>query len=412
MEKPFTAMEMTSNSLKLIVGYELDGRAIVLDTLAMPLAEAVINGQLTNPQVAAQATLKLVDQVKNDLGFQVTDAVIAVPPIGLEVYVVDKTTNIVSPMGKIEKIDIQNVISLVRNEPVGTDKEIVGIVADLFLLDQGRAFSNPPIGDTSSTLTLHAKIHVLPKNIVDGYRKAVTLAGLKIRRIVVAPYAAAEVVKGYKEMPEDYILFDYGARFSTVSFIGGHQLYSTNFIHKGSDFLTEALASGLKISFNEANKLKEVYGIDHRQLSYKGIISSIVDENGKTVDYTIDSINEILEKALAEYADDVNRCLNELLANYDDTFRTLPVVVIGGGARLNGLFPVLDQYLAPHQVLSFTPKAMGGRTGAFTTVLGLIKIANKFKTSFEEEKRPIATVTREETSDKKKKSFSATEDEL
>ena len=30
--------------------------------------------------------------------------------------------------------------------------------------------------------------------------------------------AAAEVVKGYKEMPADYVLFDFGARFSTISF--------------------------------------------------------------------------------------------------------------------------------------------------------------------------------------------------
>ena len=411
VEKPFTALEMTSSAVKLIVGYELDGRAIVLDTLTMPLADVVINGQLTNPGVAAQAILKLTEQVKSDLGFQVTDVVIALPPIGLEVFVVDKTTNIVSPVGKIEKIDIQNVISLVRNELVGADKEIVGIVADVFLLDQGRAFSNPPLGDTSNTLTLHAKIHVLPKTIVDGYRKAVQMANLKIRRIVVAPYAAAEVVRGYKEMPEDYILFDCGARFSTVSFIGGFQLYSTTYIHKGSDSLTEALAYGLKISFNEANKLKEIYGIDHRQVSYKGIIANVVDENGKRLDYTVDVINDILEKALSEYADDVNRAINDLLTSYDESFKNLPVVVTGGGARLNGLYPVLAQYLAPHKVILFSPKAMGARNGSFTTVLGLIKIANKFKGSYEDEKRPIATVSREEPKEKKKV-FNATEDEL
>ncbi|MCX5774817.1 MAG: hypothetical protein NTV44_00320 [Firmicutes bacterium] len=84
MEKPFTALEMTSSAVKLIVGYELDGRAIVLDTLTMPLADVVINGQLTNPGVAAHAILKLTEQVKSDLGFQVTDVVIALPPIGLK----------------------------------------------------------------------------------------------------------------------------------------------------------------------------------------------------------------------------------------------------------------------------------------------------------------------------------------
>mgnify|MGYP001766189107 CR=1 FL=1 len=410
-----TAIELTSSAVKLIVGYELDGRAVVLDSLTMPMNDgAVFNGEVVDPGAASAAISKLLKQASNDLNFPITEVSLAVPPIGLEVYVVDKNQTCVGTTPKISKTDIQNVIGQVRNENVGEQNEIIGLVPECFVIDQGRAFSNPPINEESKNITLHAKIHVLPKKVIDGYRKAAEFAHVRVRKMVVAPYAAAEVVKGYKEMPSDYVLFDFGARFSTISLIGDFQLYGSTYLHKGSDHLTETLASGLKISYNEATKLKEIYGIDHSPSSYKGVIAGLVDENGKTLNYTVDNVNAVLEKAVSDYAEDVHRCINDLLSGYDESFRNLPVVVTGGGARLSGLAPILEQYLAPHPVIFFSSKAMGARNSAYTNVLGVIKIVNKYRNAFDEEKRMVTPVERVQTSTpkEKKKGYDAFEDEL
>ena len=78
------------------------------------------------------------------------------------------------------------------------------MIPETYILDQGRSFTLPPIGISSSTLSMIAKVHTLPNKI--PYQTALNSGEINVKRLVVAPFAAAKLLASYSDIPTDYIL--------------------------------------------------------------------------------------------------------------------------------------------------------------------------------------------------------------
>lgn len=397
MKKTVAAIEFGSKKLKLVVGYELDGKVYVLYALTKPYGHIVESGSITDQQQLAQSIIdvKQIADPSAKLKISISEALLSLPPYGLEIFQTKQVTTVISDEGKIGNLDIRNIYALIKNGALPLDNQLIDVAPERYILDQGRTFIRPPLGESSSTLTVYAKVHTLPKRISGEYKAALAAGGLSIKRSVVAPFAACELLGTYEDIPGDYILVDIGSNMTTVSFIGDKVLYASRFFEWGGDHITERIIESFNINEASAEKYKITYGIDKREMNFKAPICETDDGEGNSIKHYTDELNAIIKAELDVFVKQLNLAIDDLLKGYDNSAKSLPMILVGGGAKLNGLIEYLEPKVQSESVKVVTPRSLGARNPTFTNCLGMIIANTKYPNVYDETHPRVGQLTRE-----------------
>ena len=397
MDKPIAAIELGSKKLKLVVGYEIDGKVYVLYTLTKPYGHSIEGGNFVDPNRVSQ-TIESVREFTDPsakLKLNITDVLLCIPPYGLGVYQTRQVTTVVTEDSKISNLDIKNIYALIRNSAYPlNDKALVDVVPESFTLDQGRIFARPPLGEMSSTLTVSAKVQTLPKLLVDNYQNVLSNGGMVSRRNVISSLAATELIASYEGTPNSYILVDIGSNTTTVSFIGNNALYGSTHFNWGGDNITEKIIEIFNINEADAEKYKIMYGIDNREMNFKAPICVTDDGTGVEVHHTNDELNAIIKGELDIFVKYLNEAVDQVVSQHDRTYRSFPMLLIGGGAQLNGLVNYITPKVLSETVDVITPKTLGARNPTFFNCLGMILTHAKYLNLNDEAHPKVGTVTR------------------
>ena len=398
MEKPVAAVEFGSKKLKLVVGYELDGQVYVIYSLVRPYGHIIENGDIIDPTRIIQS----IKEIRNfsdpsaQLKMNIGEVLLALPPYGLKIFTCQTMTTVVGEDGRISATDIRNVHSQIRNSPLPNGNSLIDIVPAFYELNQGRRFTNPPLGEASTIIKIAAMVHTLPKRIPEAYDAVVAPAGVVVKRNIVASYGGSLLIGSYTDMPDNYILVDIGSMVTTVSLVGEKRLYGSTYFSWGGDKITERIIETFNISEADAEKYKVTYGIDKREMNFKAPVCRSFDEDGNEIKHYTDELNEIIKNELSIFVKDLNASTEELLKEYEIQSRNLPMILIGGGAQLNGLKEFIEPKVQSDSVQIVVPRNLGARDATFTNVLGLI-LANQTNPSVYDETHPrVGQVTRDE----------------
>lgn len=397
MEKPIAAIELGSKKLKLVVGYEIDGKVYVLYTLVKPYGHAIEAGQFVDANAVSQtiASVREFTDPAAKLKLNINDVLLCIPPYGLGIYQTRQVTTVVTEDSKISNLDIKNIYALIRNSAYPlNDKALVDVIPESFTLDHGRIFARPPMGESSSTLTVSAKVQTLPKELVDNYQIVLTNGGMISRRNVVASLAATELVSSYENMPTSFILVDIGSNITTVSFVGNNALYGSTFFNWGGDNITERIIESFNINEADAEKYKIMYGIDAREMNFKAPICTTDDGTGHEVHHFNDELNEIIKEELNIFVKYLNDAVNDIVAQHDKSYRSFPMLLIGGGAQLNGLVEFITPKVMSETVEIVSPQTLGARNPTFFNCLGMILTHSKYMNLNDEAHPKVGQVTR------------------
>ncbi len=397
MEKPIAAIELGSKKLKLVVGYEIDGKVYVLYTLVKPYGHAIEAGAFVDPNKVSQ-TIESVREFTDPsakLKLNITDVLLCIPPYGLGIYQTRQVTTVVTEDSKISNLDIKNIYALIRNSAYPlNDKALVDVIPESFTLDHGRIFARPPLGESSSTLTVSAKVQTLPKLLVDNYQNVLSNGGMISRRNVIAPLAAAELIASYPGMPSSYILVDIGSSVTTVSFVGNNALYGSTFFNWGGDNITEKIIESFNINEADAEKYKIMYGIDNREMNFKAPICTTDDGTGHEVHHMNDELNAIIKGELDIFVNYLKEAVNEVVSQHDKTYSSFPMLLVGGGSELNGLVNYITPKVMSETVQVVSSKTLGARNPTFFNCLGMILTHSKYLNLNDEAHPKVGQVTR------------------
>ena len=397
MEKPIAAIELGSKKLKLVVGYEIDGKVYVLYTLVKPYGHAIEAGNFVDPNRVSQtiASVREFTDPSAKLKLNISDVLLCIPPYGLGIYQTRQVTTVVTEDSKISNLDIKNIYALIRNSAYPlNDKALVDVVPESFTLDHGRIFARPPLGESSSTLTVSAKVQTLPNLLVENYQTVLSNGGMVARRNVIAPLAATELIASYEDMPHNFILVDIGSNVTTVSFIGNNALYGSTYFSWGGDNITEKIIESFNINEADAEKYKVMYGIDNREMNFKAPICTTDDGTGHEVHHFNDELNEIIKGELDIFVKYLNDAVNDIVAQHDKSYRSFPMLLIGGGAQLNGLVNYITPKVLSETVTVVTSKTLGARNPTFFNCLGMILTHSKYLNLNDEAHPKVGQVTR------------------
>ena len=397
MDKPIAAIELGSKKLKLVVGYEIDGQVYVLYTLTKPYGFCIEGGNFVDANKVAE-TIKSIREFTDPsakLKLNISDVLLCLPPYGLGIYQTRQVTTVVTEDSKISNLDIKNIYALIRNSAYPlNDKALVDVVPESFTLDHGRIFARPPRGESSSTLTVSAKVQTLPSVLVDNYQTVLANGGMVSKRNVISSLAATELVCSYPNMPSSFILVDIGSNITTVSFVGNGALYGSTFFEWGGDNITERIIEKFNINEADAEKYKIMYGIDYREMNFKAPICTTDDGSGHDVHHYNDELNTIIKSELDIFVEQLNDSINEIVAQHDKSYRSFPMMLVGGGAELNGLVQYITPKVMSETVEVVKPKTLGARNATFTNCLGAILTYSKYPNLNDESHPRVGVLSR------------------
>ena len=403
MDKPIAAIELGSKKLKLVVGYEIDGKIYVLYTLTKPYGNCIEGGNFVDANKVAETigSIREFTDPSAKLRLNISDVLLCLPPYGLGIYQTRQVTTVVTEDSKISNLDIKNIYALIRNSAYPlNDKALVDVVPESFTLDHGRIFARPPMGESSSTLTVSAKVQTLPSVLVDNYQTVLANGGMVSRRNVISSLAATELICSYPNMPSSFILVDIGSNVTTVSFVGNGALYGSTFFEWGGDNITERIIEKFNINEADAEKYKIMYGIDYREMNFKAPICTTDDGTGHDVHHYNDELNTIIKGELDIFVEQLNDAINEIVAQHDKSYRSFPMMLVGGGAELNGLVQYITPKVMSETVEVVKPKTLGARNATFTNCLGAILTYSKYPNLNDESHPRVGVLSRNPASNK------------
>ena len=203
--------------------------------------------------------------------------------------------------------DVYSALSQVKDIDIPDGKQIIDIVTDEFILDNGKAVQDP-VGSLSSSFTVKAQVVLADKDYMKQLSNIFRKIDIDIDGLVPVTLAERSLVLDGNELNDNVMLLDIGAGNTDIGVFEGLSFAYTNTIPLGGDNITNDIALVLNISEEEADKLKRQYGLALKSLidnDNEILLSTCKDENRKIIKSS--ELIEIIEARLEEILSLVNR---------------------------------------------------------------------------------------------------------
>lgn len=204
--------------------------------------------------------------------------------------------------------DVTSAIGQVKDIDIPEGKNIIDIVSDQFILDNGKIVQDP-VGSLSTSFTLKAQIILADKDYIKKISNIFRKADIDIDGLVPNTLAQRSLVLDSNELNDNIMLLDIGAGNTDIGVFEGSSFIYTNTIPLGGDNVTNDIELVLNISHDEAEKLKRQYS-----LAMKSYIDNDTDillntYTGESKSRTIKSseLIEIIEARVEEIFSLVNK---------------------------------------------------------------------------------------------------------
>ena len=170
-------------------------------------------------------------------------------------------------MTKLEKEGLENIresieLSLDEHVPIPAQD----IVFDYEILNEDSRY-------------LHIQVAAIPKNIIENYILVFENSGMSVLFFELEAQAIARAVVKRGDM-ETYMIVDFGKKRTGISIVSSGVLMFTSTIDVGGVVLSNAIQKSFAITFEEAEKMKQKYGLG-RDSSNKEMFSVLL--NGVSV---------------------------------------------------------------------------------------------------------------------------------
>ena len=371
-DRYLVALDVGSTKTCAIIADIEDGTA---KFLAMGGAESKGSrkGLIVNLDAAVTSIRRALEEAESVAGVPVESAIVGIA--GSHVRGVNSRGGISlgARSRDIERDDVRRAVDAARAISLPEDREVLHVLPHEFLVDAQEGIRDP-IGMVGQRL--EANVHLVTSSIAatQNLVTAANRAGILISDTVLEPLASAESCLTQDERDLGCCLLDIGGGTTELIVYGGGVVRHTSAVPVGGDHFTNDLAVGLRTPIPEAERIKRQHGCAALSLLVEDgpiQIASVGDRPPRTIfaRQLTDIIEPRAQELLALIRDDLQR------AGLD---RQIPAgfVLAGGGAKLNGLIDLAEQYfhlpmrIAEPKGLADMPEQVA--QPEYATVVGLV----------------------------------------
>jgi len=241
---------------------------------------------------------------------------------------------------EIRQDDIDRVIDAARAVNLSQNQQIIHVLPQEFMVDDHTGIQDP-LGMTGVRLVTNVHIVTGDTTSIHNLVMCCNRAGLDVADIVLESLASANAVLSHEEMDLGVGLLDIGGGTSDLAIFSGGTIKHTYELGLGGNNLTNDLSVGLRTPFQEAERLKNLYGAAlTSMINGDNIIEvpTVGDRKPRKVKQRI--MGEILEPRIEEMLIILNQEMID--SSYKDRLNA-GVVICGGTALLDHIVDLAEQ---------------------------------------------------------------------
>lgn len=352
-------LDIGSSRVRCVIGEPSGDGQMNIIGIGDSESKGLRRGVVTSTEAVAESIRKAVSEAERVSGREVDAATVNLSGEHLRGENKNGVVAVAGPEKEITDEDIERAIDSASAMPLTPGWEIVSRLPQEFIVD-GQDGITEPVGMHGARL--EALVHVVtsPSAARQNLIKAVTRAGVDVEQLVLEPLAAAESVLTDDDREYGCALVNMGAEITSLIIFGRGAVQHTAVFPFGSMLFTKDIATGLRVSIPEANKIKHSWGCvasfmldgDERQ----EVIEIVPFGRGSTRGLSKEILCDIMQPRAVELMQHVSRGAMATKAQISGG-----VFLTGGGAMVRGLAEIAEQVFdAPTRAGYLEPTFFGG----------------------------------------------------
>ncbi|KMT21411.1 cell division protein FtsA [Clostridium cylindrosporum] len=227
--------------------------------------------------------------------------------------------------------DVKRVLQAARVFSVTSDREIIDIIKEQFVVD-GYGDIKDPIGMRGVRLEVDVSLVVASCTTVQNIIRSVEKSGLKIDGIVLEPLGTSMVTLSDDEKELGVALVDIGSETTDISVFNKGSLVFTKMIPVGGGHITSDISMVCKISHSDSENLKKQYGVSTSTLVKPEDTVKISALGGKgEKNVSLYEVSQVMEARISE----ILYLIRDTLEKEDLGESLSAGIVITGGGLFN-----------------------------------------------------------------------------
>ncbi|MCP3876219.1 MAG: cell division protein FtsA [Desulfobacteraceae bacterium] len=383
-EKIIVGLDIGTTKICAIVGEMLEDEINVIGVGSHP-STGLRKGTVVNIESTVDSIKKAVEEAELMAGCDISSVYVGIA--GNHIKGLNSHGIIAIKGREITDQDVERVIDAAKAVAIPTDREILHVIPQEFIVDDMESIQNP-VGMTA--IRLEAKIHIVTgavssaRNIV----KCCNKAGLEVCDIALESLASGEAVLTDEEKELGCVIADMGGGTTDMALFKDNNLKYIYDLTLGGHNLTNDISIGLRTPLPEAEKIKIEHGTCVPENVRSGSTIEVPAVGGRAPKKLSKGIlAEILEPRVEEI---FTLLKNELHSNGLENSFPAGFVLTGGSVVLNGISETAeDVFNVPVRIGE--PNKIGGlkdivKNPAYATGVGLVIFGSSMscKTNFKD----------------------------
>ena len=323
-------LDIGTTKICAVVG-EISGSDINIIGIGSHPSEGLRKGVVVDIDATVDSIKKAVEEAELMAGLEITRVHVGIAGGHITGF---NSHGIIAVKGpEITQGDVERVIEAARAVAMPTDREIIHVLPQEFIVDEQYGIQNP-VG--MAGVRLEARIHIVTGAVASSHNivKCCNKANLEVEEIVLESLASGEAVLTPEERELGSALIDLGGGTSDLAIFSGNNIRHTFVLALGGHNLTNDIAFGLRAPLVEAEKIKISHGTCLSERITPGESIEVPGMGGReSKKLSRELLGEILEPRAEEIFTLIKR---EIYRAGMETSVASGVVLTGGSALLDG----------------------------------------------------------------------------
>ncbi len=370
-KETYVSLDIGTSNVRVIIG-EITNGSLNIIGVGNAMSEGIKKGSIVDIDETVRSIRKAVEQAERMIGMSIENVIVGVSGNHVQLQQCHGVVAVSSADREIGEEDISRVIDAAQVFSIPPEREIIDVIPRQFIVD-GLDEITDPRGMIGVRLEMEGTIITGSKTVLHNLLRCVERAGLSIADICLQPLAGGSVAVSKDEKGLGVALVDIGGGSMTVSIFEQGNLQATSVIPIGGDHITNDISIGLRISTEEAERVKEKYGHAHIDLASKEEMFKVTKiGSDQKEEFSQNELSYIIEPRLAEMFQLIESEVYKL--GYGD----LPggYVLTGGTVKIPGILELAREILQ-NSVRIAIPDYIGVREAQYTNGVGLIQFAHR-----------------------------------
>lgn len=363
----FVSLDIGTSNIKVIIGEMVHDSLNIIGVGTAP-SQGLNKGAIVDIDETVRSIKKAIEQAERMVGVKIESVIVGVGGNHVELQPCHGVVAVSGEDREIRNEDVIRVIDAAEVVSIPPEREIIDVIPRQFIVD-GLDEINDPRGMIGVRLEMEGTMITGSKTILHNLLRCVEKAGLVIADICLQPIAAGSIALSRDERELGVALIDMGGGCTTISVFEEGHLRKTSVLPVGGEHITKDISVGLRISTEEAERVKIKHGHAFIDLSTDEEVFKVTRiGSDKEEEYNQFEIAHIIEARVTEMIEMVDNELQRLgYSNFPGGY-----VLTGGVASMPGVLELAQQILQ-NNVRVASPDYLGVREPQYTVGVGLIQ---------------------------------------